>query len=83
VALHQSILEHENVTASIDEKKGKTTPLKRSTNKDIRVAFGWNKTPAKYSSTSKQQLRWDLEMMKLLASMNLPYSTVDHPGFKT
>jgi hypothetical protein len=83
VALHESIVAHENVTASIDAKKGRLTPAKRSTNKDIRVAFGWNKTQAKYPSTSKQQLRWDLEIMKLLASMNLPYSTVDHPGFKT
>jgi hypothetical protein len=57
--MHEAIVQHETVTASIDAQKGRVTPIKRSTNKDIRVAFGWNRTPAKYPTNSKQQLRWD------------------------
>jgi hypothetical protein len=82
VALHEAMQEHEALVENINNKKGKKTPTKRPISKDIREAFGWDKKPKKYPTASKQQLRWDMEIMKLLAACNLPYSLVDHPGFK-
>jgi hypothetical protein len=82
VALHETRLEHEALVDDINAKKGKKTPSKRPVTKDIREAFGWDRKPKKYPTGSQQQLRWDMEIMKLLAACNLPYSLVDHPGFK-
>jgi hypothetical protein len=76
------MLDHQAIIEEVNQQKGKKTPPTRPITKDIGEYFGWDKKPVKYSSTSSQQLRWDLELMKLLATCNLPYSLVDMPGFK-
>jgi hypothetical protein len=36
----------------------------------------------KYNMTDKRQLRFDLEVMKFLASSNLPFNLVETEGFQ-
>jgi hypothetical protein len=79
--LHQAMLTKEQAMDEVNEVKGKKTPPKRPVNRDIREAFGWAQPLNKYGSSNPNQLRWDIEITRLLAACNLPFSLVDHPGF--
>jgi hypothetical protein len=80
--LHEAMIAREQTLDEVNRLKGKRTPPKRPVNRDIREAFGWAATPAKYGPSNPNQLRWDIEIMRLLASCDLPFSLVDHPGFR-
>jgi hypothetical protein len=75
------MLTKEQAMDEVNEVKGKKTPPKRPVNRDIREAFGWAQPLNKYGSSNPNQLRWDIEITRLLAACNLPFSLVDHPGF--
>jgi hypothetical protein len=80
--MHEAMIMREQTLEEVNRVKGKKTPPKRPINRDIREAFGWAQAPAKYGPSNPNQLRWDLEIMRLLAACDLPFSFVDHPGFK-
>jgi hypothetical protein len=80
--LHEAMIAHEQTLDEVNRVKGKKTPPKRPVNRDIREAFGWAHTPAKYGTSNPNQLRWDVEIMRLLAACDLPFSLVEHPGFR-
>jgi hypothetical protein len=80
--MHEAMITREQTLDEVNRVKGKKTPPKRPINRDIREAFGWAQVPTKYGASNPNQLRWDIEIMRFLAACDLPFSLVDHPGFK-